>query len=261
VYKLYWRERTGAFAPAAVMEELGIRYEGIHLDEQGHNTAEFRAKNPMAQIPLFILPDGSAMTESGAIALYLAETKPESGLAPLPDDPIRAQFLRWFIFAQVNLYETNLRYFYSDRYTSDAAGADGVKRAAAERFDRLWDMTATAIQGPFYFGARFTLLDIYLAMLVAWHFEPPALLKQQPKIAKLVEATLARPATAEVWRRYNMHQRMGVRARPIHAQQDRHYDPQPVAELELRPRRNRGHAARYGDELRLGIDRAARRRN
>ncbi len=209
MYKLYWRERTGAFAPAAVMEELGIRYEAIHLEEQGHTTAEFRAKNPMAQIPLFILPDGSAMTESGAIALYMAETKPESGLAPLPDDPVRAQFLRWFTFAQVNLYETNLRYHYSDRYTSDPAGAEGVKRAAAERLDRLWDMTATAILGPFYFGSRFTLLDIYLTMLVGWQIEPPALLKRQPKIAKLVDATLARPAIGEVWRRYDMHKRMG----------------------------------------------------
>ena len=66
------------------MAELGIAYEGIHLDEASreHESASYRARNPMAQIPLLVLPDGSNMTESGAISLYLAETKPESGLAP-----------------------------------------------------------------------------------------------------------------------------------------------------------------------------------
>lgn len=209
MYKLYWRERTGAFAPAAIMEELGIPYEGLHLDKDGHTSPEYRALNPMAQVPLLILPDGSAMTESGAISLYLAETKPESGLAPMPDDPIRPQFLRWLFFAQANIYETDLREAYPKRYTVDPVGAAAVKQAASERLDRLWDMTARAIQGPFFFGDRFTLLDVYLAMLAGWHAEPPAMFVRQPKVGTLVEETVARPAIGEVWRRYDMHQRMG----------------------------------------------------
>ena len=208
MYKLYWRERTGAFAPAAVMEELGIPYEAIRVDEDGRKSASYLAKNPMAQIPLLILPDGSGMTESGALALYLAETKPDSDLAPKPGDPLRAPYLRWMSFAQVNLYETILRYTYADRYTSDPAGVRGVKQAAAERHDRLWDMTAEAIQGPFFFGPRFTVLDIYLAMLSAWHMEMPATCARLPKLDALVEAAIARPATGKVWREYHMHARM-----------------------------------------------------
>lgn len=209
MYKLYWMERTGAFAPAAAMAELGISYEGVHLDEDGLKSAAFRALNPMAQIPLLILPDGSSMTESGAIALYLAETEPEAGLAPKPDEAIRGSFLSWLSFAQVNLYETVLRYFYSARYTSDPAGAPGVRQAAGERFDRLWAMTAEAIQGPFFFGDRFTVLDIYLAMLAAWHVDPPALYRRSPKVGALVEATVARPAIEKVWYDYSMHKRIG----------------------------------------------------
>ena len=140
--------------------------------------------------------------------MYLAETKPESGLAPIADDPIRPHFLRWLSFAQVNLYESVLRYYYSERYTSEPTGAPGVKQAAHERLDRLWDMTAEAIQGPFFFGKRFTILDIYLAMLTAWDVEPATLMTRQPKIHGLVEAAVARPATGAVWKRYNMHERM-----------------------------------------------------
>ncbi len=208
MFKLYWCERTGAFAPAAVLEELDCPYEGIYADEESLKSVAFRAQNPMAQIPLLVLPDGGGISESGAIVLYLAETKPESGLAPIADDPIRPHFLRWLSFAQVNLYESVLRYEYSERYTSEPAGAPGVKQAAHERLDRLWDMTAEAIQGPFLFGKRFTILDIYLAMLAAWDVEPTTLLARQPKVHALVEATVARPVTGAVWQRYNMHERM-----------------------------------------------------
>ncbi len=209
MYKLYWRPRSGAFAPAAVMAELDIPYEGIQLDEANreHEGAAYRAQNPMAQTPLLVLPDGGVMAESGAISLYLAETKPQSGLAPTPDDPIRPHFLRWLSFAQVNLYETVLRYYYTERYTSDPGGAPGVKQAANERTERLWDMTAEAIQGPFFFGNRFTVLDIYLAMLAAWHSDPLALYERLPKVGAMVDATVARPASGKVWHDYGMRER------------------------------------------------------
>ena len=210
MYKLYWRERTGAFAAAAVMAELEIPYEGIHIstDNDEHRTAAYRALNPMAQIPTLVLPDGQAMTESAAIALYLAETRPESGLVPAADDPRRAPFLRWLVFAQCNLYETGLRVYYADRYSTDPDGADGVRQAALTRIELLWDMVADAIDGgPFFFGARFTLLDIYLAMLTAWHDDPPALLQRRPPLARLVEATAARPAIAPIWRQHSMDRR------------------------------------------------------
>ena len=142
MYKLYWREQTGAFAPAAVLQELGIAYEGIHVDADSLKSVAFRAQNPMAQIPLLVLPDGASISESGAIALYLAETKPGLGLAPTADDPTRPHFLYWLSFAQVNLYETVQRYYYSERYTSDPAAAPGVAQAARERLDRLWDIAA-----------------------------------------------------------------------------------------------------------------------
>ena len=207
MYKLYWRQRTGSFAPAAVMAELEIPYEAILLEKDGKNAAVLHEQNPMAQIPLLILPDGSAMTKSGAISLYLAETRPDSGLALRTDDPLRPHFLRWLSFVQVNLYETVLRYYYNERYTSDPAGAPGVRQAAAERIERLWDMVAEEIQGPFFFGNRFTVLDIYLAMLAAWHSDPSALYGRLPKVGALVEATVARPATGKVWHDYSMHKR------------------------------------------------------
>ncbi len=70
-------------------------------------------------------------------------------------------------------------------------------------------MAAEAVQGPFFFGERFTLLDIYLAMVTAWHIDPPALHRRLPKLGALVEVTIARPAIGKVWVDYGMHRRTG----------------------------------------------------
>ena len=214
MYKLYWRERSGAFAPAAVMAELDIPYEPVRVetDTREHESAAYRALNPMAQIPTLVLPEGTVMTESAAIALYLAETRPEirpgGGLAPPPGDARRAAFLRWLFFAQTNIYETDLRFSYAERYTSDPKGAEAVAEAARARYDRLWAMTSEAVAGPFFFGESFTLLDIYLAMLATWHYDPPGFLAGNAVVRRLLEATAARPASGEVWRRYRMHDKM-----------------------------------------------------
>ena len=192
------------------MAELEIPYQGLHLDGETreHEGAAYRALNPMAQIPVLILPDGAVMTETGAIMIYLAETRPDAGLLPPVGDERRAQALRWLFFAQGNLYETVLRYAYPRRYTADGDGAPGVRAAAFERADKLWDMVAEAAEGPYFFGDSFTLLDIYLAMLAAWHYQQPALFARLPAIARLVEATTVRPAIAPVWRQYSMDRRL-----------------------------------------------------
>lgn len=211
MYKLYWRERSGAFAPAAVMAELNVPYEAIHLDKERreHERQDYLALNPLGKIPTLILPDGGIMTESAAIALFLAEEKPESGLAPPAGDRRRPQLLRWLFFAQCNIYEADLRFTYPGRYTTDPDGAAGVAEAACSRFAPLWRLVAAEVQGPFFFGEEMTVLDIYLAMLATWHNDPPALYRDHPAVGRLVEAVATRTAIAPVWDRYAMAAKTG----------------------------------------------------
>ncbi|RMD63520.1 MAG: glutathione S-transferase family protein [Alphaproteobacteria bacterium] len=212
-YRLYWSERTGAFAPAAVMAELELPCEAVRIEKAAREEAAYRALNPMGQIPTLVLPDGRVMSESAAIVLYMAQQVPDSGLVPKASEAIHPLFLRWLFFCQCNLYETVLRFAYPARYTDgdDVAAVADVRSAAAARMDALWDIVAAAIGDgsdsgpPYFFAARFTVLDIYIAMLSAWHPDPPALLRRLPVLARLVGATVARPAIAPLWRTYHMH--------------------------------------------------------
>ncbi|GAB3658068.1 glutathione S-transferase family protein [Ramlibacter alkalitolerans] len=83
-----------------MLEELGVPYELRFVDiRQGdQKSRELLELNPMGKLP--ILVDGEAVaTESAAIGLYLADRYALGRLAPRPDDPARATYLRWSFFA------------------------------------------------------------------------------------------------------------------------------------------------------------------
>lgn len=82
------------------LEELGLPYELRYVDllKGGHKAPDIVALNPMGKLP--ILTDGDiVVTENAAICLYLADRYGLGTLAPRFDDPARATYLRWALFA------------------------------------------------------------------------------------------------------------------------------------------------------------------
>jgi glutathione S-transferase len=83
-----------------MLEELDVPYELRFVDilKGAQKAPDIIALNPMGKIP--ILTDGDVLvTESAAIALYLADRYSFGKLAPALDDPARGTYLRWSLFA------------------------------------------------------------------------------------------------------------------------------------------------------------------
>lgn len=83
-----------------MLEEIGVPYElrFVDLRKGEQKRPEVLAQNPMGKLP--ILEDGdTVVTESAAIALYLADRYAYGRLAPKVDDPLRGTYLRWTFFA------------------------------------------------------------------------------------------------------------------------------------------------------------------
>ena len=201
---LFWRERSGSFGPHAIIAELGLAAREVRVDSKAGDNwkPDYLALNPTGRIPTLVLDDGTVMTESAAIALHLSESRPAGGLAPLPGDPRRARLLRWLFFAVASLYEPDLRYTYPDRYTTDPAGAEGVRQAGIRDVDRNWAILAEAYGDETFLLGRFTMIDPYIAMMAAWHYAPRTLLARNPALGRLVDAVRTRPALADLWQRY-----------------------------------------------------------
>jgi glutathione S-transferase/GST-like protein len=188
--------------PQALLEEAGAGYEKIvvDIDSNQHKSADFLAVNPMGQIPALVLPDGTLMTESAAMVLHLAERHPEAKLAPPAGSPESARFQRWLLYLATAVYTAALRYYYPEQFTSDPAGHPGISATGLADFDRCLAILNDALDpGPYLLGENFSAADVYLSMLAGWHPEPPAAFATNPRIRKLTELVLARPAIARVW--------------------------------------------------------------
>ncbi len=206
MYKLYWSRRTGAFAVETALTLCGAPFEREQVDHKAgaQREAAYLAINPVGQVPALALPGGQVMTESAAMLLHILDAYPDSGFWP-SDTAERAMAYRWLVFASAQLYETDLRYSYPDRYTTAPDGAEGVRQAAHAQVDRLWSILAEALTpGPFFFEQGLTLLDPYLAMVAAWHYDLPRLCAAEPRVHALLEAVTSHPEVGPVWRRYDM---------------------------------------------------------
>lgn len=202
MYKLYWAEDSGALAPQIVLEECGVDYLRQIMDlEAGDETSdEFLAINPRGQVPALQLDDGTIMTESAAIVLHIADSHPHAGLLPPLASRERALVYRWLFYAAANLYEGVLRFYYSDRYTTEASQAQPVQAAARVYVDSCWDLLENEIaEGPYFLGQSYSVIDPYLLMLSNWHDDADALFKRNPKLQRLCSAVRTRPAVAAIW--------------------------------------------------------------
>jgi glutathione S-transferase len=202
MYKLYWAKLSGAMAPQALFEEIGAEYEKIviDLDAEENRSDEFLAVNPMGQIPVLVLPDGTLMTESAAMVLHIVDRHPAAELAPPAGSAESARFQRWLLFMAATLYGDDLRCYYPDRFTTDPKGPEGVKAAAVADMDRHFAMLNEALNpGPYLLGETFSAVDIYLWMLTAWHPGPQQMFAKNPRVKQLAELVQGRPAIARVW--------------------------------------------------------------
>ena len=59
---------------------ITVPFEQIDIMKLEHRAAGFSGANPMQQVPVLVLDDGTAISESVAICRYFEETKPEPAL-------------------------------------------------------------------------------------------------------------------------------------------------------------------------------------
>src|ERR1700683_2091620 len=83
--KLYYSPGACSLSPHIVLCEAEIDADLENVDLKSKRTesgADYTAVNPKGQVPALALDNGQTLTEGPAIVQYLADQKPESGLAP-----------------------------------------------------------------------------------------------------------------------------------------------------------------------------------
>ncbi len=203
-YILHGRIGTGSAAPEAAFAEAGVAVELVEIpsDPAAARAGGFLSVNPRGQVPALVLPDSTAMAETTAILLHIADAFPEAELAPRPGSFARAHHDRWLLFLQANIYEGELRHYYPDRYTADPDRSEAVAVSAEDYVKRHYQLFEAALSpAPYACGDRLSVLDIYVWMLAQW-VDQPWLANHCPKIRRLADDVAARPMVTPVHRRH-----------------------------------------------------------
>lgn len=200
MYTLYGTNKTGTCAIQAALAELDVGYRFVEVStrEGQHLNESYRRVNPRQQVPALKLPDGTVVTEGPAILLHLVDAHPETPLAPPPGSSERSLMTRWLVYFCANVYEGELRKLFPERYTTESSGSHGVQAAAVDYVNRHYRIFEEFIDvGPYVFGDKLTVLDIYVWMLSQW-MDGPWLSAHCPKIAALAEQVKMRPRVAPI---------------------------------------------------------------
>ena len=169
MYTLHYSPDSASLIVRLVLRELKLPFTEQLIDREAGalDSPAYRAMHPLGKIPAMETPDG-AMFETAAILLYLSDRHP--GLAPAPDSPDRAAFLKWLFFTSTNIHPTLLDLFYPDR----AAGPANAKAVLTHAHDRmqgfltLFDHLVADERPSWLSDTKPSLLGYYVAVLIRW---------------------------------------------------------------------------------------------
>jgi glutathione S-transferase len=168
-YTLHNWPDSAALIVRLVLEELGTPYRAVTIDRRNGalDSQAYRAMQPLGKIPVLETLDGPIF-ETAAILLYLSEKHGQ--LAPAPNSPDRAAFLKWFIFVTNEVHPTVMQVFYPERVAGpEAAPAVTLTATARLREDlTLLDQMVARDRPAWLSPDAPSILGYFVATLVRW---------------------------------------------------------------------------------------------
>jgi len=192
--KLYYSPGACSLSPHIVSREAGIPLELQKVntkDKSMEGGGDFRSINAKGYVPALDLGNGQVLTEGPAIVQYLADQKPESGLAPKAGTLERYRLQEWLNFITSEIHKSFSPLFKPN--TPDAYKAIAKDNLAA-RFEWLDKQLAGR---DYLMGSSFTVADAYLFTVVNWTHPMKIDLAPYPNLAAFQKRVAARPKVKE----------------------------------------------------------------
>lgn len=169
-YVLHYAPDNASLIVRLALEHARVPFDTCLVDRAAAalNAPSYRRLNPHGLIPVLETPEGPIF-ETGAILLWLADR--HGHLAPAPQHPDRAAFLKWLFFISNTLHPALRMTFYPGKY----AGPDHRHQAALRRTmqaaltTHLAAIDAAAADHPAWLDPHSPgALQFYLAACLRW---------------------------------------------------------------------------------------------
>jgi glutathione S-transferase len=163
--KLYYSIGACSLSPHIALREAGLDFTLEKVDLKSKQTGsggDIRQENPKGMVPVLVLDNGEVLTEGPAIVQWIADQKPESGLAPPCGTMARYRLAEWLNFVTSELHKT-----YSPLFNADAPEA--YKTIARATLVERYAFVNEKLTGKSYLmGEQFSVADGYLFTVTNW---------------------------------------------------------------------------------------------
>lgn len=196
--KLYYSPGACSLSPHIVAHEIGIPLELEKVDTKSKQTEhgnDYLAINPKGYVPALRLDDGALLTEGPAIVQYLADQKPESGLAPANGTLARYRLQEVLGYINSELHKT-----YSPMFSPTVTAEVRADREAYLR-KRYAYIEQILSKQPFLLGDQFSAADAYLFTVTNWARVLKLDLSEFPNLMAFQKRVAERPAVQAAMRK------------------------------------------------------------
>lgn len=189
--QLYFWPMACSLASRIALMEAGIdaRYHLMNLWNKKvlEDGSDFLEIAPKGAVPVLVLENGERLSETAAVLQYIADLRPELGLAPPPGDFDRYRLQEWLSFVGTEIHKSFL--YPTFWYKEDAA-----KASARARIGGTLSVAADHLANRQYLvGERFTVADAYFGWTVLLLGRFGVDVAQRPSLVGYLERFQARP--------------------------------------------------------------------
>lgn len=193
--QLYFSPMACSLASRIALMEAGVdaRYHQVHLSTKkvADGDGDFRGISSKGAVPVLVLENGDRLTESAAVLQYIADLRPESGLAPPFGNPDRYRLQEWLSFTGAEIHKAFL--FPTFWYKDDGS----LAKPRARITQTLSVPSAHLADHEFLVGQRFTVADAHLTWALLLLRPAGVDIAQWPSLSAYLDRMQARPTVRD----------------------------------------------------------------
>jgi len=195
--KLFYTPGACSLSPHIALREAAVPFQLVQVDLAAKKTEHgesFLAINPKGYVPALLTESGELITEGAIIVQYIADLRPETGLAPAAGTPERRRLQEWLHFIATELQK-------GLGPINNPKANDELRQVLKERLFTRFDFVSKSLEGKDYLlGSRFSVADGYAFYVLRGlrKLEGQAAFDQRPVLKAYFERLSARPAIKAV---------------------------------------------------------------
>lgn len=198
--KLYYSPGVCSQAVHIALSEAGVPFtlERVDLSTKAteHGT-EYNRINPLGYVPALELDDGEILLEAPAILQYVADLKPELGLAPANGTLDRVRLQAWLNFTASELHKSFGPFF------APVKPEGALKDQALTKLRKRFEMLEARLHDKrqYVMGNAFTVADAYTFVVASWAGLIDFDLSAFPHVRSYIARVADRPTVGQVLQR------------------------------------------------------------